>query len=104
MLLDRMFKRFMTDEQVEDRYARAGDNFGFAASVADWDGEFSFNWLLSRWEKWEAEYAKRGFRTLPVDDFTYFGDNKIVEGLGIKREEGEDPVFHAVYFREFCLR
>ena len=99
-----MLERFMTDKQVEKRYAEAGRVFGDAVSYIYMGECVGFDGLLAKWEKWEAEYAKRGYRTFPVDDFVaYGGYGTPLKDLGAKRTEGEEPVFHAKIYREVYL-
>ena len=99
-----MLERFMTDKQVEKHYAEAGRIFGDAVSYIYMGECVGFADLLAKWEKWEAEYAKRGYRTLPVDDFVaYGGYGTPLENLSAKRAEGEETVFHAKIYREVYL-
>lgn len=59
---------------VQSRYVNAGGNFGDAVSYASGIGECGgFELLLSHWESWEEEYARRGMRTVSVDRFIAFG-------------------------------
>ena len=100
----KMLKRFMTDKQVERCYVKAGAVFGDAVSYIYMGECVGFTDLLAKWEKWEAEYAKRGYRTLPVDDFVDHGGYGMpFKDLGAKRTKGEKPVFHAKIYRELYL-
>lgn len=94
-----MLERFMTDKQVEKRYTEAGRIFGDAVSYIYMGECVGFDGLLSKWAKWEVEYAKRGYRTLPVDDF--YGMS--LEDLGVKRAKGEEPILHAEIYRVVYL-
>ncbi|QQG46576.1 MAG: hypothetical protein HYY55_01880 [Candidatus Niyogibacteria bacterium] len=99
-----MFERFMTDKRVEKRYAEAGRIFGHAVSYIYMGECIGFDSMLAKWEKLEAEYAKRGYRTLPVDDFVAHGGyGTPLKNLSVKRAEGEEPVFHARIYREVYL-
>ncbi len=55
---------------------------------------------LSSWGLWEEEYARRGFKTINLDDFenANYDMARIKHLLGIKRQEKEEPVFHAKNF------
>lgn len=95
-----MFERFMTDAQVEKRYINTGNIFGDAVSYLYMGECVGFERMLARWEKWETEYARRGYRTLPLDTFIDCGGYGVpLRGIGVKREEGEAPVFHAKIYR-----
>ena len=99
-----MFERFMTDKRIEKRYAEAGRIFGDAVSYIYMGECVGFDSMLAKWEKLEAEYAKRGYRTLPVDDFVaYGGYGTPLNDLGVRRAKGEEPVFHAKIYREVYL-
>ena len=99
-----MFARFLTDKQVEKHYVKAGAIFGDAVSYIYMGECVGFEKLLAKWAKWEAEYVKRGYRTLPVDDFvSYGGYGAPLKDLGVKRTDGEEPVFHAKIYREVYL-
>ena len=90
----------MTDKHVEKRYVEAGRIFGDAVSDLYMGEGTAFADLLAKWEKWEAEYAKRGYRTLRVNDFVAYGGYQIpLKDLGTKREEGEEAVFHAEIYK-----
>lgn len=98
------FSRFLSDKNVEKRYVRAGGEFGQAVSYLYMGECIGFKNLLSKWQKWEAEYARRGYRTLPIDDFIeYGGYGKPLEGLGVKRNENEKIVSHAQIYRRLYL-
>ena len=99
-----MFTRFLTDKQVEKRYVKAGAIFGDAVSYIYMGECVGFDKLLAKWEKWEAECAKRGYRTLPLDDFvSYGGYGTPPKGLGEKHTEHEDVILHAKIYREVYL-
>ena len=99
-----MLERFMTDKWIEKHYAKAGRIFGDAVSYIYMGECVGFDSMLAKWEKLEAEYAKRGYRTLPVDDFVaYGGYGTPLKNLGVRRAEDEKPVFHAKIYREVYL-
>lgn len=101
-----MFERFLTDKQVEKRYIKAGEIFGDALSYG-FMGECSgFKRMLAKWEKWEAEYIKRGYRTLPIDDFIDYGGYGVplpLKDIWKKRDKNEKPIFHAKTYRDIYL-
>lgn len=96
--------KFLSDAQVEGRYVNACAHFGSALSYIAMGECVGFEKLLAQWEKWEAEYARRGYRTLPSDDLvSYGGYGRPLVGLGVKRRSLEQPVFHARIYREKFL-
>jgi len=50
----------------------------------------------------EEKYALRGFRTIDIKDFTRAGGRgeDIADLVGVKRKEGEAPIFHARKFQQ----
>lgn len=100
-----LFKKILPNFVVEKRYVSSGANFGDAVSyiyMGECDG---FEKLLSRWEEWEGEYNRRGFRTVSLDRFIGLGGygKPIDDVIGQKREIGEEFVFHAKMYRENFL-
>lgn len=93
-----MFKKFLNDRQVERRYVNAGAVAGVAISYIVIAGEcVGFQSSMKRWAHWEKEYARRGYRTISADSFvSYGGYGKPLVGLGVRRDENEVPVFHAL--------
>ncbi|MFA6338607.1 MAG: hypothetical protein WCW87_00915 [Candidatus Paceibacterota bacterium] len=60
--------------------------------------------MLTRWQKWEAEYARRGYHTLSLDNFIASGGyEEPLTGLSVKRSDGEESVFYAQIYREEFL-
>lgn len=98
--MSRFFKRFLTDRQVEKRYANSGCVFGDAVSYLFIGECENFESMLRKWADWEHEYALRGYRTLPIDDFIAAGGyGKKLSKIGEKRMLGEQAVFHAEIYR-----
>ena len=97
-----IFKRLISDSGVEKRYLRAGAEFGDAVSYLYMGECLDFRIRLLVWEDWEEEYAKRGYRTMPLDDFVEFGGygKSIDHLLGKEREDEEEPIFYAKIFQE----
>ena len=97
-------KRILSNNTVIRKYAKSGTLFG---------GDISFIYLgkcerfddhLKRWGDWEEEYVRRGYRTVSLDDFINAGGygKKIDHLLSIKRNQGEEPLFHAkIYVRKY---
>ena len=99
-----MFESLLTDRQVIKRYVEAGSQFGVAVSYIYMGECVGFARMLSKWEKWEVEYAKRGYRTLPIDDFINSGGyGKPLKNIEVKRDQDEKPVFHANIYKNVYL-
>lgn len=99
-----MFERLLSDRKVEERYVRSGRIFGAAVSYIYMGEAVGFKKMLRNWEKREAEYARRGYRTISLDDFVESGGyGKPLLHTDAKRAEGEEPVFHARIYREEYL-
>lgn len=96
-----MLEKLLPDKLVEKFYVNAGKMFGEAVSYIYMGECVGFEYLLTKWEKWEAEYARRGYYTVPIDYFIECGSyGKPLSGLRVKRSEGEKPIFHAKIYRE----
>lgn len=101
-LVYQWFRRFLSDGRVAALYKDAGGVFGSAVSYLYMGECIGFERLLEHWRFWEHEYAQRGYHTLSVDDLVdYGGYGKDIEAkLLVRREEGEDPVYHANIYRQ----
>tara|TARA_Y100000310_G_C20658232_1_gene803173 strand:+ start:966 stop:1283 length:318 start_codon:yes stop_codon:yes gene_type:complete len=63
-----------------------------------------FKKRLRRWESWEKEYSRRGFRTVSLDKFLDSKDRSALDKfVNIKRLEKESPISHAGLYREHYL-
>lgn len=98
----RFFRRFKSDKSVQKTYTRAGLVFGDAVSYLYMGECVGFDFMHKRWQKWEEEYALRGYRTVSLDDFISAGGygKNINHLLGQKREANEQPIYHATRFEE----
>ena len=95
-----MWKFLMFNKSVEEKYVTAGRFFGFCVSYIYMGEPIGFKKFLAEWEKWEAEYARRGYRTISLDQFIELGGyGEPLKGLGQKREKGEKPIFHSKIYR-----
>lgn len=91
------------DEKVIEAYLTAGAQFGDVVSYLYMGECVGFEELLAKWEVAERAYAALGYRTLSIDDFEQLGGwGKPVE-LYVARQEGEEPVYHAAYYRQNYL-
>ena len=96
-----MLERFLSDKQVEGRYVDWGKLFGEAVSYLHVGECHGFECMLAMWEKWEAEYARRGYKTLPLDDFILAGGySKPLNNIGVKRDKDEKAIFYSRYYRD----
>lgn len=99
---DRIFNKLVkmfTDKQVEKRYVAAGATVGDALSYGFMGKCVGFDSFVKKWNRWEKEYARRGYRTIIIDAFvSYGGYGKSLKGLGVKRNDGEKPIFHSERF------
>lgn len=98
-------KRILPYSLVERRYLRAGSEFGDAVSCIYMGECIGFKSLLNKLADWEREYARRGYRTVSINDFEKAGGwgASIDHLLGQKREQGEEPVFHAQIYKNVFL-
>ncbi len=99
-----MFKRLLSDCEVERRYLRAGRISGAVVSLIYLGEPVGFEEMLREWEKWEAEYARRGYRTISLDGFIEAGGyGRPLLNIGIKRDQAEEPILHDRIYREDYL-
>jgi hypothetical protein len=99
-----LLKRLLSDSKVQEKYVKAGSIFGDAVSYLYMGECVGFENLLNIWDKWEQEYAKRGYKTLSIDKFIEHGGygESIADVVGKKRGE-EEPVHHAKIYRQEYL-
>ena len=96
-----MFERLFSDSFILKRYKKAGLAFGDMVSYLYMGECVGFPEALKRLKKWEAECARRGYRTISIDSFVESGGyGNPLEGLGARRAEGEDPIFHAQVYED----
>lgn len=89
------------DDDVVKRYIDAGAIFGDAVSYIYMGECVGFAKRLENWENAELAYSALGYRTLSLDQFVdYGGYGKELIGLTVPRDEGEEIVLHAKYYRD----
>lgn len=103
-----MIEKWMHNKMLEKRYVNAGIAVGNAVKISHTNKIkcVGFDKLFKRWKRLEAEYAKRGYRTISLVDFMEFGRRitKIDTLFHIWRHQNEDAILHAVmYESEDCL-
>jgi len=88
--------------QENKKYVSAGTDLGFAISMLAYGEAVDMQKRIARLVGLEREYAGRGFQTISIDDFTQAGGwgEDIAKLVGVKREEGEKPIFHAQEYQE----
>lgn len=66
--------------------------------------DYSWQRLLS-WAQAEKKYAELGYRTISLDVLQKTGGSpqSMAEHLCIKRDPGEEPIFHAELFKRFYI-
>lgn len=94
-ILEKYLPLSLSDEEVQKKYVEAGKSMGDALSYIYMGRCGGFEEMLENWAYWEREYAVRGYKTLPVDDFIEYARGGSLEGLNIKRQADEEPIFHA---------
>lgn len=95
----------ITDDQLVESYVLHGSEFGSVVSMIYMGECVGFEELLTAWENAEAHYAELGYRTLTVDAFVSYGGwgHDIADLVRVPRDIGEEPVYHARYYREHFL-
>ena len=85
--------KFLPDKMVELAYRKNGLRLGAMLSYLSHGKPVGFGWILRKTAFWEKEYARRGYRTLPIVSFDSFEDaggwGKPLPPLGTKRESQE---------------
>lgn len=95
-----IFRRLLPTETVEARYVAAAQSFiGFITSPQI-EGDMSIGYYLDRWEAWEKEYSRRGFKTLSLEEVFDGMLNKqmLNKYLGEPERKGLERL-HASFFR-----
>lgn len=91
-----MFEKLMTDKQIERRYLEAGRIFGATVNYGCVANEAKFLDLFTRWKTLEAEYARRGYRTISLGELVCYGGYGLVpKNTGEKRSENESAILYA---------
>lgn len=86
---------------VQRRYLRAGGAISAEVSYLYMGECVGFGDLLDEWQEAEREYAAVGFRTFPIENLAAFGGwGKTLDGVGLFRDAGEKPVYHALLYRK----
>jgi hypothetical protein len=95
-------RTFYSDVRVQKNYVEAGRIFGDALSYSYLGTPVGYDEMLERWAEWEFEYARRGYRTLFLDDFIDAGGygTSIADKLGVKCGPEEKPIPHSLIYME----
>ena len=99
-----IFRKWMSDKRVEKNYVAVGAWVGDVVSVAIGEA-VGMGRKVNQWEKWEQEYAIRGYRTVSLDRFIGLGGygKSIDDVIGQKRMFEEEPRFHAKIYKDRYL-
>ena len=103
-IVDRLYDfwlKSLSDKKVEENYVEAGAEFGDACSY-DYMGKcHGFDAFFLDWARWEIEYSKRGYRTIPLNDFIAYGGYGVpLRSLGVKRKAKEQIILYAVLYQQ----
>lgn len=99
-----LYTKYLPDALVEKKYTQAGAIFGAAVSYIYMGECIGFKRFLRKWARWEAEYSRRGYRTLSIDSFiNYGGYCEPLEGLMVKRHTNEQIILHAELYKKEYL-
>lgn len=109
--MKKFFVRFLPDWLVTNCYMKAGGIFGEALSCVGVAGPcVGFEKFFARWEFWEAEYARRGYRTVNIEEFYKLGfgsvdsEEFITMHLRWERKPGEELVLHAAPAKAWLIQ
>jgi len=87
----------LSDKMVERYYLRTGSTFGARVSFVFLGEASEYQEDYEAWAFWEAQYARRGYETLPLEDFIRHGGYGLPLGpVGRKRPPGRPVVLHAL--------
>ena len=105
-IIEKTERIIILDSRVLKAYERAGKEFGDSLSYLDCMGrdvDFEVKFLI--FQDWEKAYAKRGYKTVPIDDFLQAGGygKDISHMLGVKRAEDELAILHCDKIRDEVL-
>ena len=90
---------------VKKKYVKWGARFGDMLSYLYMGRSVGFEAAFRKWKNWEAEYARRGFRTISTDDFISYGGGyvKTLNGFDEMRAPGEELILHAKIYEDRFL-
>ncbi len=92
---------FLPYSILEKKYLKSGASFGNAVSYLYMGECVEFKENLEKWQTWEQEYSRRGYRTINLHKFVEFGGYglNIDYLIGQKRKENEQPLLHAEIYK-----
>ncbi len=96
----------LSNQELEQKYLKAGKRFGDGLVSYLYRGEcIELREILDKLAEYEKEYAKRGYKTISIDDFVGFGGYgyPINYLLGKKLEADEVPRYHSEIYRDKFL-
>jgi hypothetical protein len=90
--------QLMPDAVVRHRYIKAG--LAFAATFGVFGTRNQLGAAFEEWAKWEREYARRRYRTLPITDFIALQtEHRVKDALQTTRLTNESPTLYAAAFQ-----
>lgn len=94
----------LSSDELEKVYFAAGGSFGMAMSYGYMGRPVGHDKMLDRWAAAEKEWARRGMRTVSLDEFVGYGGYQMkIEGARSLRKQEDLPIFHADLYREhYC--
>ena len=100
-----IFRKLISDERVEHEYVKIGSWVGNAVSMLCYGEAVGMERKVNQWERWEEEYARRGYRTVSLDKFIDLGGHgKVIDDvIGQRYMFNEKPKFHAKIYKHFYL-
>jgi len=105
-----MIRKVLPNWFVKLCYLKASLCFGEAVTCEGMIGRVAnMDVLLRKFEQWEIEYSRRGYRTIPLNDLADIGGyGASMEGIrgyyGVKRDMGEKPNLYSAMYREEFLQ
>lgn len=101
-----MIFRKWREQRIINKYldiaVAVGDMISYVPTMGECIG---FSRYVNLWEKAEIKYAKLGYRTISVDDLINAGGYgyDISHLVKVKRNSGENPIFHSTLYKEYYL-
>ncbi len=90
---------------VERLYAASLLQFADCVSERNIGRPVGIMQMIEKWLAWEREYARRGFRTVQLEDAvdSVIEEKSLTGLLGQKLLRGEQPILHAEYVKSIGL-
>lgn len=104
-LIQNLFPKQLSDEEVIDSYIKSGVCFARDVRLLDLGGECAtFREDFNEWKRLEREYVHRGYRAAPLEEFMILHEyGSLTHPRIMKKDVFDymfDPVFHAETFEK----